>query len=415
MMFSGVTLSQLVLPLVLLQAPNDEILMPDVMLQSDPVVEVDAASSDRLENESFLESIKVEDLLMTARNALTADQYPEALAAYTVATDRLPQDDRIQYNLGIAAYRAGDLETAARAFERSAGSSNPDLTAAALFNRGNVSYRQALNSVQAAQSEQQNQRAQQGAPDPATLDDPIQALDTAISHYRDAIATEPGNRDARRNAEIAWRLKKALEQQQEEQEQEQDQEQQDQEQQDQEQQDQEQQDQEQQDQEQQDQEQQDQEQQDQEQQDQEQQDQEQQDQEQQDQEQQDQEQQDQEQQDQEQQDQEQKQDGEEGDEEQDSEESSDQEDSDQEESDQEESEQEQSEQDQSEQEQSESEQEQQAGKATEGDSKKVGMTEQQAEALLQMIRDKEKERRAELEEREARAAARRYRPVEKDW
>ena len=43
------------------------------------------------------------------------------------------------------------------------------------------------------------------------------------------------------------------------------------------------------------------------------------------------------------------------------------------------------------------------------------MTEQQAEALLQMIRDKEKERRAELEEREARAAARRYRPVEKDW
>ncbi|MDG2031527.1 MAG: hypothetical protein P8J45_11045, partial [Phycisphaerales bacterium] len=97
MMFSGVTLSQLVLPLVLLQAPNDEILMPDVMLQSDPVVEVDAASSDRLENESFLESIKVEDLLMTARNALTADQYPEALAAYTVATDRLPQDDRIQY------------------------------------------------------------------------------------------------------------------------------------------------------------------------------------------------------------------------------------------------------------------------------------------------------------------------------
>ena len=43
------------------------------------------------------------------------------------------------------------------------------------------------------------------------------------------------------------------------------------------------------------------------------------------------------------------------------------------------------------------------------------MTEEQAEALLQLIMDKEKKRREALEEREARAAARRYRPVEKDW
>jgi hypothetical protein len=384
---AGLVFSQVLLQLVMFQAPNEDVLMPDIVMPSDSIRSDDGGPNDETNTESFLESIKVEDLLMTARNALTADQFPEAMAAYTVATDRLPQDQRIQYNLGIAAYRAGDLETAARAFERSADSPNPELTAAALFNRGNVSYRQALDSVQAAQSEQQIQSAEQGAPDPTTLDDPIQALETAISHYRDAITTEPGNRDARRNAELAWRLKKALQEQQEQQEQEQDQEQQDQEQQDQEQQDQEQQDQEQQDQEQQDQEQQDQEQQDQEQQDQEQQDQEQQDQEQQDQEQQDQEQQDQEQQDQEQQDQEQQ---------------------DQEQQDQEQ-------QDQEQQDQEQQDQEQESAKPGEGKSKNARMSEQQAEALLQMIRDKEKGRRAELEEREARAAARRYRPVEKDW
>ncbi len=99
MMFSGVTLSQLILPLVLLQAPSDEILMPDGMLESDPVVAVDETSDDRLDTDAFLESIKVEDLLMRARKALTADQYPEALAAYAGGTGRLPQDDRIQYNL----------------------------------------------------------------------------------------------------------------------------------------------------------------------------------------------------------------------------------------------------------------------------------------------------------------------------
>jgi hypothetical protein len=409
---AGLVFSQVLLQLVMFQAPNEDVLMPDIVMPSDSIRSDDGGPNDETNTESFLESIKVEDLLMTARNALTADQFPEAMAAYTVATDRLPQDQRIQYNLGIAAYRAGDLETAARAFERSADSPNPELTAAALFNRGNVSYRQALDSVQAAQSEQQIQSAEQGAPDPTTLDDPIQALETAISHYRDAITTEPGNRDARRNAELAWRLKKALQEQQEQQEQEQDQEQQDQEQQDQEQQDQEQQDQEQQDQEQQDQEQQDQEQQDQEQQDQEQQDQEQQDQEQQDQEQQDQEQQDQEQQDQEQQDQEQ-QDQEQQDQEQQDQEQQDQEQQDQEQQDQEQQDQEQ--QDQEQQDQEQQDQEQESAKPGEGKSKNARMSEQQAEALLQMIRDKEKGRRAELEEREARAAARRYRPVEKDW
>ncbi|MAJ45829.1 MAG: hypothetical protein CBC35_00745, partial [Planctomycetes bacterium TMED75] len=45
----------------------------------------------------------------------------------------------------------------------------------------------------------------------------------------------------------------------------------------------------------------------------------------------------------------------------------------------------------------------------------VRMSQEQAEALLQMIRDREKQRREVLAEREAREAARRYRPVEKDW
>ena len=43
------------------------------------------------------------------------------------------------------------------------------------------------------------------------------------------------------------------------------------------------------------------------------------------------------------------------------------------------------------------------------------MTREQAEALLQLIRDKEQSRRAILAERKAREAARLYRPVEKDW
>ncbi|MBB47517.1 MAG: hypothetical protein CMJ33_03010, partial [Phycisphaerae bacterium] len=47
--------------------------------------------------------------------------------------------------------------------------------------------------------------------------------------------------------------------------------------------------------------------------------------------------------------------------------------------------------------------------------KSMRMTREQAEALLQMIRDKEKERRELLAAREAREAARKKTPVEKDW
>ena len=418
------TMITLLSSLLLLQAPAD--IVPPANAQPEQEIAIPEEEDAQLNpegNEELFKSLVIDDLISQANDALIADRYPEALGLYTAASDRLPRDERLQYNLGVAAYRAGELETAARAFERAASSSNAQLTESALFNRGNVAYREALETVQAAQNQQREQAMQDGAPDPAALDAPIQALEQAIQHYRDAIGTAPGNRDARRNAELAHRLMKALEQEQEQQEEEQqqdqqqDQEQQDQEQQDQEQQDQQQQDQEQQDQQQQDQQQQDQEQQDQQQQDQQQQDQQQQDQEQQDQQQQDQQQQDQQQQDQQQQDQQQQdqqqQDQQQQDQQQQDQQQQDQQQQDQQQQDQQQQDQQQQDQQQQDQQQQDQQQQQQPKEGEGG--QPVRMTKEQAEALLQLIRDKEKERREELADREARAAARRYRPVEKDW
>ncbi|MCH2143599.1 MAG: hypothetical protein MK082_00475 [Phycisphaerales bacterium] len=308
MILKSILATQLMLPIALAQnsvfeeEPGQDIALPAVEAEQ---LDGEIDNTVQEEADAFLESIKVEDLLNQARNALNADQFPEAAAAYAVAADRIPSDERLQYNLGVAAYRAGDLETSARAFELSADSDDPDLTSASLFNRGNVAYRTALETLEAAQ-EAQREEAASGQVDPATLDAPIQALDEAIGRYRDAIGTSATNRDARRNAELAHRLKKALEEQQQQQEQQQ----------------------------------------------------------------QEQQQQDQQQQDQQQQDQQQQQEG---------------------------------------------QQQQASDQPGEGEPRQVRMTEEQAEALLQMIRDKEKERRETLEQREARRAARRYRPVEKDW
>ena len=342
----------IILPLTFAQMPAQE--APQISL---PVDTLNEPAEEPVARDRLLDEAVIDELLDRARSSLAEDRFPEAVEFYTEVSDRMPGDQRFQYNLGVASYRSGDLEAAARCFERAATTGDPALTQSALFNRGTTSYRRALDAVQEAQTQQSQQRSSGENVEPTLLDDPIKALEQAINHYRDAITASENNRDARRNAELAHRLMKALQEQQEQQEQ-------DQQQQDQEQQDQEQQDQQQQDQQQQDQQQQDQQQQDQQQQDQEQQDQEQQDQEQQDQEQQDQKQQDQKQQDQKQQDQ--------------------------------------------------KTQEAEGAQGTPSE-QPIRMTEEQAEALLQMIRDREKQRRQVLAEREAREAARRYRPVEKDW
>jgi Ca-activated chloride channel family protein len=367
------------------QQPSPQIEFPEEMTgrQVEPIAE------------STWQDTEIETLMQKARESLLEDRYPEALDLYIAASDRRPLDERLQYNLGVAAYRAGNMETATRAFERASSGTDPKITQSALFNRGNVSYKQALDSVKNAQNAQSRERATEGQANPQTLDDPISALKQALAHYRDAIIASPDTRDARRNAELAHRLMKALEEKQEEQEQKQEQEQQEQNQQEQDQQEQDQQEQDQQEQDQQEQGQQNQDQQNQDQQEQDQQEQDQQEQDQQEQDQQEQDQQEQDQQEQDQQEQDQQ-------------------------------EQDQQEQDQQEQQEQEDQKEEDAKSSkepkaettedsTNKDGKPVRMTREQAEALLQMIRDKEKERREVLATREAREAARKKIPVEKDW
>ena len=220
---------------------------------------------------------------------LRSGDFDAAIEKFEAALS-ISKDPRIAYNKAIAHFRKGESDVARNLFGSVAASANPALAARARYNMGNVDYSDAIKLAEQ---------------DPPAA---IGKLRSAISHYRAALATNPQDKDARANIELAGKLIRQLRQQQDQQNQDQqnqDQQQQDQQQQDQQQQDQQQQDQEQQDQEQQDQEQQDQQQQDQQQQDQQQQDQQQQDQQSQDQQQQQDQQQDQQQQDQQQQDQQQ--------------------------------------------------------------------------------------------------------------
>ena len=303
------------------------------------------------------------------------------------------------YNQGVTQYREGQYAEARDSFTRSTAVADRALEARARFNLANCDYAEAL----ALRAE-----------NPDEADEAIAKLETAISHYRGAIEANPQDADARANAELAQLFIDQIQQEQEQQEQEQ--------------QEQDQQDQQEQDEQEQQQEQGEQEQNEQEQNEQEQQqgEQEQGEQDQDQQEQNEQEQNEQEQDQQEQNEQEQQQ--------------GEQEQGEQDQDQQEQNEQEQNEQEQDEQEQNEQEQDQQEGEQdqqqtpgssggtqTENSNEKpeghhgIGssadgqepraMTEEEAEKMLQAVRDRDLKRRYE----KLRKTQRYYQPVDRDW
>jgi len=267
------------------------------------------------------------------------------------------------FNLGVERYRMGDLEAARTLFSAAATRGSASVAARAMYNRGTTRYVESLP----ADASPTASRAALGAGTPSQS---TEVLERALQELKDAIRADPTNRDARANAELAYRRLKELKQEQQQDQQQQDQQQQDQQQQDQQQQNQQQQDQQQQDQQQQDQQQQDQQQQDQ-----------QQNQQQQDQQQQDQQQQDQQQQDQQQQDQQPDQ-----------------------------QQQNQQQQDQQQQDQQQQGQQQQAANERAEQAEKP-LTRQQVERLLQKIREREKARLTERARRERGKTA----PADRDW
>src|SRR5690554_1354605 len=69
-------------------------------------------------------TVKVDDLVRGARKALDAQDYAAAEMLLSEATKLDPSEPSLSYNLGVARFRQGDFEGAARAFSRAAELSN---------------------------------------------------------------------------------------------------------------------------------------------------------------------------------------------------------------------------------------------------------------------------------------------------
>ncbi len=172
------------------------------------------------------------ELLAEAQRLLDAGDNTAAVAKYEEARSLAPDSAEIAYNLGVAKYRLGDFTEAANLFKEAASKAKADLAARAMFNQGTATYADALKHVPPTGGATPSMPAPTpGGEHPALsaegLDEAIQAVEQSITHFRDAANANPADADSRANAERAFRLLKKLEEMKLEQQQQQQQQQQD--------------------------------------------------------------------------------------------------------------------------------------------------------------------------------------------
>lgn len=121
-------------------------------------------------------------------------KYPEALSEFSTQLKRQPDSAPLQFDRGTAAYKAGDYDQALEAFSRAVTSTDPHLRTRAAYNMGNTLFQRGV-----AQKEKEPK---------------IQEWKNALQHYEDALKVEPKNADAIYNRDVVRKLLEELEKEQ---------------------------------------------------------------------------------------------------------------------------------------------------------------------------------------------------------
>lgn len=126
----------------------------------------------------------------TALESYERKEYEQSRDEFSRQLKRQPSSSKLQYDVGAAAYKAGDLDTALSAFSGAVTSSDPGIRAKAAYNLGNTLFQRGVKQEK--------------------KDDRVAEWKNAIQHYDAALKIEPNNEKAIYNRDL---IKKLLEEQ----------------------------------------------------------------------------------------------------------------------------------------------------------------------------------------------------------
>ena len=129
--------------------------------------------------------------------------YAQADTEYEASAQRRPAEAKLQFDVGAAAYKAGDLKSAATAFQNAIQTGTPLVQQSAYYNLGNAEYRV-------------GERTQQAQPQST-----IEHWQAAVKSYDAALQMRPSDGDAKFNRDLVQRKLAQLQQQQAQQQQQQ--------------------------------------------------------------------------------------------------------------------------------------------------------------------------------------------------
>jgi len=141
----------------------------------------------------------------SAEQAYQKGDYARAVKDYSASAQRQPAQAKLQFNLGAAAYKAGDYSAAEKSFEHSLKTEELPVQQSAYYNLGNTQYRA-------------GQRTEQSSPQQT-----IKSWEAAVQSYDAALQLKSDDADAKYNRDLVKRKLEELKKQQEQQQQQQNQ------------------------------------------------------------------------------------------------------------------------------------------------------------------------------------------------
>ena len=178
-------------------------------------------ASQKIEPRKVVDSAAFRAAVTEARKAMDAGDFAAAEKAYAQAIAADSSNSRAQFNQGVAQYKSQNLQGSSESFATAGQIGDPAVAEGAMFNQGDAAYSGAIKIIDSddfkepvgtsAQDQENTKRKE-------AIDAAIEAATRALTHFKDAASADQLDIDARFNAEAATRLLKMLEEEKKEEE-----------------------------------------------------------------------------------------------------------------------------------------------------------------------------------------------------